>query len=225
MPLTRPNTGQRQRPHHERRVVTPQRGRRDRRRQHRLGEQLPTRQHRGRQQQDRRPDPDDQRRPAGRDQVGEERVQLVEVPLRLGDLLLRGVGPVGQHALGDERPEAVPLAGGHTHQLADDGDRKREGQGSHHVDLALLGHSVEAVVDQGDPDIPQETQEQATGVGTDGETSVWEGRYSMRNFLGRLIIWGTLGVAWIAWAIYTWGYNHPDLQVLTAIAGKKEKKI
>lgn len=77
----------------------------------------------------------------------------------------------------------------------------------------------ERVVDSGDPDIPGETREQATGVGTDGETSVWEARYSMKNFFGRLTIWGVATVAWIALAVYTWGYNHDNLTFLSVLAG------
>jgi len=75
------------------------------------------------------------------------------------------------------------------------------------------------VTDHGDPDIPRETKEQATGVGTEGETTVWEARYAMKNFLGRLTILGLLTVGWIAWAIYTWGYGHVETQILPILAG------
>jgi len=77
----------------------------------------------------------------------------------------------------------------------------------------------EPVADHGDPDIPRETQEQATGVGTEGETTVWEARYSMKNFLGRLTFLILLTVAWFAWAVYTWGYGHDEMQILPILAG------
>jgi len=76
-----------------------------------------------------------------------------------------------------------------------------------------------AVVDRGDPDMPKETQEQATGVGTDGETSIWEARYSMKNFFGRLTLWGVVTAAWIALAIYVWPYNHDNLAILAVFTG------
>jgi len=79
--------------------------------------------------------------------------------------------------------------------------------------------SPEPVVDRGDPDLPHETQEQATGVGTEGETVVWEARYAMKNFLGRLILLGALTLAWAAWGVYTWGYGHVDMQVPPILAG------
>lgn len=68
----------------------------------------------------------------------------------------------------------------------------------------------EPVTDHGDPDMPGETKEQATGVGSEGETTVWEARYSMKNFLGRLILLGIFTVAWIALAVFAWGYDHPQ---------------
>ena len=49
------------------------------------------------------------------------------------------------------------------------------------------------------------TTERAEGIGVEGETIIWEGRYSLRNFLGRGIQLGILVVAWIVLAIYTWG--------------------
>ena len=35
-----------------------------------------------------------------------------------------------------------------------------------------------------------------TGVGTEGEVDVWEGRFSMRNFLGRVALLAILSVVW-----------------------------
>jgi membrane protein YdbS with pleckstrin-like domain len=58
------------------------------------------------------------------------------------------------------------------------------------------------------------------GAGIEGEEVVWEARYAMRNFIGRIAFRIVLTVAWLALAVYTWGYrNENDLGVLTAIAG------
>jgi len=80
----------------------------------------------------------------------------------------------------------------------------------------------EAIVDRGDPDVPNETTEQTMGVGTDGETNIWEARYAMKNFLGRLIGMGVLSLAWMSLAIYAWGYREQagsGLNVLAIVAG------
>jgi membrane protein YdbS with pleckstrin-like domain len=56
----------------------------------------------------------------------------------------------------------------------------------------------------------------------DDEVIVWEGRYSMRNFLGRLIGMGVLSIAWIGLAFYTWGgYAHDGnaIYFLTIVTG------
>ncbi len=66
---------------------------------------------------------------------------------------------------------------------------------------------------KGDPTDP------TAGVGTEGELDVWEGRYSMRNFLGRVIGQGLLSVAWMVMAIYAWGYDQTGLQAPAVIAG------
>jgi membrane protein YdbS with pleckstrin-like domain len=65
----------------------------------------------------------------------------------------------------------------------------------------------------GDPTDP------VNGVGTEGEIDVWEGRYSMRNFLGRVILQGVLSLAWLGLAIYAWGYDNTGLETPAAIAG------
>lgn len=75
------------------------------------------------------------------------------------------------------------------------------------------------IVDRGNPNIPHETAVEAMGVGTDGEVNIWEARYSMRNFIGRLVFWSIVAVAWVAFAVYTWGYNHPGLVAPAIIAG------
>ena len=59
----------------------------------------------------------------------------------------------------------------------------------------------------------------ATGVGTGGEEVMWEARYSMKNFIGRIAVRAGLALAWVALAVYTWGYGHPGLSIVTNIAG------
>src|SRR5262249_239727 len=65
------------------------------------------------------------------------------------------------------------------------------------------------------------TADTKEGVGIEGEVVVWEARYSMRNFLGRLILGGLLAIAWFAMAIYAWGFEHEDtsLTVLAILLG------
>jgi len=56
--------------------------------------------------------------------------------------------------------------------------------------------------------------------GVDGEEIVWEARYAMKNFIGRITLRTLLTVAWIALAIYTWGYDEgAPLELLTIISG------
>jgi membrane protein YdbS with pleckstrin-like domain len=55
--------------------------------------------------------------------------------------------------------------------------------------------------------------------GIEGEQVVWEARYSMRNFIGRITLRTLLTIAWIALAVYTWGYGHESIATLTIIAG------
>jgi hypothetical protein len=56
--------------------------------------------------------------------------------------------------------------------------------------------------------------------GVESEEVIWEARYSMKNFIGRLVLRSVLTVAWIALAIYTWGYrSEADLAPLTILLG------
>ena len=45
------------------------------------------------------------------------------------------------------------------------------------------------------------------GAGIEGEEVVWEARYAMRNFLGRLAFRALLTVAWLVFAVYALGYR------------------
>src|SRR5690242_1394684 len=42
------------------------------------------------------------------------------------------------------------------------------------------------------------------GVGIEGEEVVWEARYAMKNFMGRIVARAILTVAWLALLTYTW---------------------
>jgi membrane protein YdbS with pleckstrin-like domain len=55
------------------------------------------------------------------------------------------------------------------------------------------------------------------GVGIEGEEVVWEGAYSLRNFIGRVALRALLTVGWIVLAIFTWGYGYEDLLPVTLI--------
>jgi membrane protein YdbS with pleckstrin-like domain len=63
----------------------------------------------------------------------------------------------------------------------------------------------------------EEQDHQATGV--EGEEVVWEGRYAMKNFVGRILGRAILTVAWAALAIFTWGYGHANLAAVTIVLG------
>lgn len=65
-----------------------------------------------------------------------------------------------------------------------------------------------------DPSLP--------GIGVEGEFTVWEGRYSLKNFLGRLTLRSIATIAWLALAYYAWGEPAQDrgaMRVLAGIAG------
>src|SRR5262249_16588279 len=59
------------------------------------------------------------------------------------------------------------------------------------------------------------------GAGVDGEEVIWEARYAMKNFLGRLTLRAILTLAWIALAVYAWGYytGEGGLTTITVLAG------
>jgi hypothetical protein len=55
----------------------------------------------------------------------------------------------------------------------------------------------------------------ATGTGIEGEEVVWEGRYSMKNFIGRIALRAFLTVAWVALLVYVWDEGYNNLDVVT----------
>lgn len=64
------------------------------------------------------------------------------------------------------------------------------------------------------------TDLETKGPGIEGEEVVWEARYSMKNFIGRLVGRTVLTIAWIGLAFYTWEYDgYESLQIVTALLG------
>ncbi|MDR3635433.1 MAG: PH domain-containing protein [Isosphaeraceae bacterium] len=59
----------------------------------------------------------------------------------------------------------------------------------------------------------------AGGSGIEGEQTVWEARYSMRNFIGRLIVRTLLTLVWAGIGVYTWGMGHSEMVVPTVALG------
>jgi len=82
--------------------------------------------------------------------------------------------------------------------------------------------ALEAGVPASKEEAVEETTPMPPGTGVEGEEVVWEGRYSMLNFLGRAIILGVLAIAWVSLAIYAWGYSdasRPGARILATISG------
>jgi len=66
----------------------------------------------------------------------------------------------------------------------------------------------------------KETQAKGeNGTGVEGEEVVWEARYSMKNFLGRVVARTLLTLGWVALAIYTWVYDHSGVMFFTIMLG------
>ena len=74
--------------------------------------------------------------------------------------------------------------------------------------VAAPANPAGQIDDTADPDIPHETKEEALGVGTQGEVDLWQARYSMKNFVGRLVIFGTATIAWAVLATSIWGFGY-----------------
>lgn len=56
-------------------------------------------------------------------------------------------------------------------------------------------------------------------TGVIGEEVIWEARYSLLNFVGRITTLAVLGFAWIGLAVYVWAYEHPNLHWVAVVAG------
>ena len=59
----------------------------------------------------------------------------------------------------------------------------------------------------------------ANAPGVEGEQVIWEARYSMKNFIGRLVARAVLTLGWIGLALYTWVDGHPSMSFLTIVLG------
>jgi membrane protein YdbS with pleckstrin-like domain len=81
------------------------------------------------------------------------------------------------------------------------------------------------IVDPGAaPNLPVDNPVSAPGAngptaGLEDEATIWEGRVSLKNFLGRAVFGGVLDVAWIALAIATWGFGYSGLAWVTYAGG------
>ena len=75
---------------------------------------------------------------------------------------------------------------------------------------------TQQVTTRGQP-LPREK----TRTGLEEELPVWEGRYSLKNFIGRFVWRFVLTLGWIALAAYTWGTRHgyENLPTITLIVG------
>lgn len=73
------------------------------------------------------------------------------------------------------------------------------------------------------PTAPQTEGQPGKATGVDGEFTIWEASYSMKNFLGRLIAMGILTVVAAGLAVYSWSIADParagGMKALTIVAG------
>jgi membrane protein YdbS with pleckstrin-like domain len=88
--------------------------------------------------------------------------------------------------------------------------------------------SAEPVVEEHGPAVAQAPRVAAAeqpagdrpGTGLDGEETIWEARYSLKNFLFRFALAGALVLAWVALAVATWGTSQPNIApAITIILG------
>jgi membrane protein YdbS with pleckstrin-like domain len=55
--------------------------------------------------------------------------------------------------------------------------------------------------------------------GTEAEQVIWEARYSMKNFIGRITFRALLTLGWIALLVSTWGENQSGWQLVAILTG------
>ena len=53
----------------------------------------------------------------------------------------------------------------------------------------------------------------------EAEETIWDGRYSVRNFLGRTVFAAVVSLAWVALAISTWGFGYSNLAWIAYATG------
>ena len=69
---------------------------------------------------------------------------------------------------------------------------------------------------------PQALATPNQGIGIEGEFDVWDGHYSLKNFMGRIVFRVALTIAWIALAVRVWDSGDPRDQMayyVTVITG------
>jgi membrane protein YdbS with pleckstrin-like domain len=57
------------------------------------------------------------------------------------------------------------------------------------------------------------------GIGVEGETVIWEGRYALRNFIGRLVGAVILTLAWAALALWAWSGQNLNYSIAAVVTG------
>lgn len=57
------------------------------------------------------------------------------------------------------------------------------------------------------------------GIGVEGEVVEWEGRYSLKNFLGRLLAMALLTALWLGLAFQVWFGQYANLRILALVLG------
>jgi len=78
----------------------------------------------------------------------------------------------------------------------------------------------EMVAGAGTTGIPDTAGVQAGSNTADTEEVIWEGRYSLRNFIGRLVIMGLVTAFWIYWLAYdSFILGHPEKRVPATVFG------
>src|SRR5262245_7212898 len=60
---------------------------------------------------------------------------------------------------------------------------------------------------------------EAAGPGIEGEETVWEGHYSFKNFVGRIILAVVFTLLWLWLALDTWGLGHASWAFWTILLG------
>ena len=60
------------------------------------------------------------------------------------------------------------------------------------------------------PMAPQTDEAEGTGPGVEGETTVWEGHYSGRNFIGRMLFGGVIIATWLVLYLNQWNATTAD---------------
>jgi membrane protein YdbS with pleckstrin-like domain len=69
-------------------------------------------------------------------------------------------------------------------------------------------NASEAFIQSDTTRIGEGSTPEAADPGIEGEETIWEGHYSSKNFIGRLIVAGLLTLAWLYLAFKWWGDGH-----------------